>query len=445
VRGEPGEVRPQTHALDALIREALAGLGRRSGAPRTDALLFLGNPHHAFPALVVQDPVLEPVDKLVWMVIYTHGRASAVSTPFPHYRDIARLANIASTSTIARAIAILRATRWLSLCARGRDAGGRFSGNVYALHDEPLPFADALHLDPGYVAFLHEAGTHNHARVRQVVSTIAGALNEALREGLQNLSSGERISRRLDARSGIERASDAGYFDLGAESVSALRRTPPNAVPGDHPPATNAHQHQNSKLVQHQNSKSVANQISNAVAVLSDSFLYRDVNHGYLSTDSTTTTTTPSNEGPPKFVASPSENAVDSTTPIFPRRLSEDQRAVAMRHLGTVPPALHQALLDELAGRLHAEQQGARPVHDVLRYFARMCIAAREGTFVPNLGLRIARERARERERERNERERAEHAVDPVDRAASERAERARAELKKLLGIPSPREPNSAG
>ena len=145
---DEADIRPETYALDALIRETIAR-GRRGGStPAADALLFLGNWHHAFPALVVEDPVLEPVDKLVWMVVYRSAHGTGSKAVFPSYADIARRANVSSSSTVSRAIAILRATRWLSLCARSRDANGRFAGNVYALHDEPLPLADALHLDP---------------------------------------------------------------------------------------------------------------------------------------------------------------------------------------------------------------------------------------------------------------------------------------------------------
>ena len=40
-------------------------------------MLFMGNWHQAVPAMVIQDPVLEPVDKLVWMVIMLYARACA--------------------------------------------------------------------------------------------------------------------------------------------------------------------------------------------------------------------------------------------------------------------------------------------------------------------------------------------------------------------------------
>jgi hypothetical protein len=94
------------------------------------------------------------------------------NTAFPGYGAIGRIANVASRSTIARAIAILRATRWLTLCRRVRTPSGRFCANVYALHDEPLPLADACHLDADYRVFLRQAAEHTHRRVRAVAQGV---------------------------------------------------------------------------------------------------------------------------------------------------------------------------------------------------------------------------------------------------------------------------------
>ena len=216
------DIRPETYALDALIRETIKRA--RGGGSRSpgDALLFLGNAHHAFPALVVQDPVLEPVDKLVWMIIYQSARGTGHKAVFPSYADIARYANISSSSTVSRAIAILRATRWLSLCARSRDPKGRFAGNVYALHDEPLPLADALHLDPGYMAFLQEAANHHHARVRRVVAAVSESFDEDIRDGRDVLAPVNPIERRLEAVHAIHHGGDRRYFSFNAGVLASL-------------------------------------------------------------------------------------------------------------------------------------------------------------------------------------------------------------------------------
>ena len=174
--------RPETVALDALIKASVQRARESAGKTAPDTLLFMGNWHQAIPALVIQDPVLEPVDKLVWMVVMLHARETGGRTAFPSYQTLASKSNVSSTSTISRAIAILRLTRWLTLCATVRGTSGQFKGNVYVLHDELLPFVDALHLDPAYMQFLEQSVEHHHARVRAVAQGVLDSLDDDLPE-----------------------------------------------------------------------------------------------------------------------------------------------------------------------------------------------------------------------------------------------------------------------
>ena len=196
---------------------------RNSGRTHTDTMLFMGNRHQAFPTLVVQDPVLEPVDKLVWMVIMLQAQETGGSTAFPSYEYLAKKTNVSSTSTISRAIAILRATRWLTLCARLREASGRFRGNVYALHDEPLPLVDALHLDPDYMKFLQQSLAHHHARVRRVAKGVLDTIDEDIQEGLDICAQGHPLERRMQAAEAIQQDSPRRYFAFSAKVMTRLR------------------------------------------------------------------------------------------------------------------------------------------------------------------------------------------------------------------------------
>lgn len=387
-------IRPETSALDALIRETVSRR-RQDGTPSTaDALLFLGNGHYAVPALVVHDPVLEPVDKLIWMVIYQRGRGMGVTAVFPGYTEIARLANVASTATVARAIAILRATRWLSLCVRGRDAGGRFSGNVYALHDEPLPLADALHLDPDYMAFLQAARRHHHARVRRIAAALCASLDADIRAGKDVLAPVNLIERRLEALHAIHQGGGRRYFSFSAAILSSLANT--------------GAEHED--IDQDQNSKAVPRSS-------------KDINK-------TTTTTKTDSERAGRTSA-----ALGNL--IFPAHLEDNQRALAMRYLAQVPVEHRQAVLDELEGRLQAARHGAKPVYDALRYLHHLCAEASRGGFHPNLGLKVqgARERRR-REAERSREEAAAHERKRQARAPRPPGESPLAEMRKKLGLP---------
>lgn len=401
---DDSEIRPETYALDALIRETLAR-GRRSGGNAADALLFLGSRHHAFPVVVVHDPILEPVDKLVWMVICQAAQATGTRAVFPSYADIARLANVSSTSTVSRAIAILRATRWLSLCARNREANGRFGGNVYALHDEPLPLADALHLDPGYMAFLEEAAGHHHARVRRVVQAVSTSLDQDIRSGKDVLAPVNPMERRLEALHAIQRGGDRRYFSFNAEVIAGLANS---GVRRDE-----SNQDQNSKAVKRDPRKSKS--------VLRSSSKYKN-----------TTTTTPTDS------KDSAREAVSLELLIVPPRLKDNQRALAARYLGTIPVEHRQPVLDELAGRFLAEQHGAKPVYDELRYLHHLCVQVNCGGFVPNLGLKVQAERDRRRhEAERLREEAAERERERKERAERPPGENPIAEIRKLLGMPA--------
>ncbi|MFV0276201.1 MAG: STY4528 family pathogenicity island replication protein, partial [Parahaliea sp.] len=229
---EESLLRPETVALDALIKATVAGLvGEGEQAP-PEAMLFLGNWHQSIPSLVIQDPILEPVDKVVWMVIMSHARETGSRTAFPDYDTIASHTNIASTSTVARAIAILRLTRWLTLCARARQKSGRFTGNIYVLHDEPLPLRDALHLDAAYMAFVQQSEQHHHGRVRAVAQSVLASLDESIRTQECPLASESPIERRISAASVVRNAGQTGqkpgatgrYFAFSGAAVNRLKR-----------------------------------------------------------------------------------------------------------------------------------------------------------------------------------------------------------------------------
>ena len=114
---EEPSVRPETHALDALIKATIQRAKANSDSASPDTMLFMGNWYQAIPSLVIQDPVLEPVDKLVWMVIMLHARETGGRTAFPSYDKLASKTNVSSTSTIS----CLKTTnsRWSSNMSKG--------------------------------------------------------------------------------------------------------------------------------------------------------------------------------------------------------------------------------------------------------------------------------------------------------------------------------------
>ena len=316
---EADALRPETVALDALIKATVAKVRAQSDPSLPDAMLFMGNWHQAVPAMVIQDPVLEPVDKLVWMVIMLHARETGGRTAFPDYDTIAAKTNVSSTSTVSRAIAILRLTRWLTLCARVRQKSGRFTGNVYSLHDEPLPLVDALYLDESYMAFVTQSQDHHHARVRRVAQAVLESLDKDIQEGESLGRKESTIERRLQAAQQLSDSSgnhsrSGRYFTFHAATIGKLKNSSEASA--------------SAQSVQDQNSK----------AEEKEHYSSRCSSH-YKKTTTTTTTQNTNHEEKTFSESNPSVPSATERALIYPPRLSENQKHLADRTVRRVTPS----------------------------------------------------------------------------------------------------------
>jgi hypothetical protein len=109
----------------------------------------------------------------------------------------------ASHETVARALTLLRLTRWLSLVRRRRDPKtGRLQGNLYVLHDEPLTPFEAMQLDPDYLSLVSQALTHASKALQRVgVHTLKEIAEDPLLDGRTLPTRLQVLSHRL-ARDG---------------------------------------------------------------------------------------------------------------------------------------------------------------------------------------------------------------------------------------------------
>ena len=162
-------------ALSALFDDALQNLAKGQGtAPAADGFLYSGNRHESVPRALFLDRRLTPLERNAWQVFRLQLNDDGV-TAFPTYDQLRPyLASMpcgaqASHETVARALTLLRLTRWLSLVRRRRDPKtGRILGNLYVLHDEPLTPFEAMQLDPDYLGLVSQALTHA-AKAVQIV------------------------------------------------------------------------------------------------------------------------------------------------------------------------------------------------------------------------------------------------------------------------------------
>ncbi len=369
-------IRPETRSLlafvEASLEQQLANGRETSKDPH--ALLFLGNWHEAFPVLVFQDPVLESVDRNTWAVlkISTHGHKAVA---FPSYEQLCRTGNIGSRATLARSLAILRLTRWITLHRRVRDAKGRWRGNVYILHDEPLPLADTLHLDPEYMGFLREATTHRHRRVQTVAREVLLTIEADIGAGRDVTAPEPALERRAAAvqaldefRTGNTAEGTRRYFSLTKESLFRLylaRRQGVSNAPASSTPAPVQNLHAPSTSQGNPSPRSDTEPGLQPIENHSSSNFELPCSSSYINTTTTTTT----------------DGADAELTLAFPEALSSNERQLASLYLRRVPEARRQAVLDALAHRLKAIARGAPPlVYGAIPYLKALCERARNGT-----------------------------------------------------------------
>ena len=365
------KIRPETHALDAFIQatvERLLSADTRNTV-LGDGLLFLGNWHDAMPRLIFQDPVLQPVDTRIWGVIKI-AAAGTGPTAFPTYKQIAKTANVGSEATVARSMAILRAARWLSLCHRVRDAQGRFRGNIYALHDEPLPLADALYLDQAYVQFLEQAQSHAHPQVRKIAAAVLGTIEEDLREGDGGIENVNPMYRRQEAIRTLQ-GEATRYFGFSSRQLQNLKSVPePTPL-------------QKMKCGPPQNLKSDCSSSCS-----------------YINKKTTTTTTAEVEQTD----ACTREAESGQEVLAFPASLTPNEHRLASMCLRNAPGAMHQDILDEMAGRLLSAKRKNESIDNPVGYLAQLCKAARQGSFIlTSLGLKAREQRHREAHLKRQE------------------------------------------
>ena len=367
--------------------------------PEPEGLVFSGHWRDAIPRALIYDPVLDAVAVRVYMYLFTQITPSD-RAPFPSYEKISRHLHV-SRPTVIRAMHLLRATRWVTQAGEVRGSDGRFLTNIYLIHDEPLPVADAVRLDPSYLDYL--AGLEGHAipRVRMTATAILSAICEqASHHNLpeEPVVIEDRLERRFlghwvaDFPACSPRQIDALHQSLGFDDPDDgeteefqggvkkfdpvllgeknLDSAPENQVKNLNPAG------ENEELQEH----------GTELNFLSDpnsSSSFKDINK--------TTTTLPPRAREKNSAASPLS---------FSRHLNDSERMLAAVMLAEFPADLQQELLDELAGQIETKASSERPIRNAIQYLSWMCNQLRHDK-LPFTSAGSKFRRARETERAR--------------------------------------------
>lgn len=304
---------------------------RQPHAALTD-FIYSGQRHDCVPRALLLDTRLTPLERNAWQVIHLLTLDQSLGRTC--YDDLQRyLSNApgqqASRETVARALSLLRLTRWLTLVPRGRDArSGRLLGALYVLHEEPLTPAEAEDLDPSYPELLARSLGHGARAIRLAAAQV-----------LKEISEDPRLDRthwptRLELLA--ERARDAAH-DHSSRRESEPGLTDPVRIRAN--PGTDAEPGLQSPVRNRARPGSESEPSG-------DSGTRRPVRQPNPDRTVRTYTSSCISTVPPARDASPAEPDWPQALPLSP-----SDRQLAAQALSSLPPELRQAVLAEAAAR----------------------------------------------------------------------------------------------
>ncbi|WP_054889919.1 STY4528 family pathogenicity island replication protein [Pseudomonas sp. NBRC 111129] len=184
--------------LEAHVQKKRAEDTAPTTAPATpySGIIFSGNPHETVPRKLLLDNRLTPLERNCWQVFRLLVNEDGI-TAFPTYDQLRPYLGMnpgkhASRETVAKALTVLRLTRWLSLGRTVRnEINGQVQGNVYLLHDEPVTPAEALEFDKDYMTLLMQSMEHQNKAIKDIAAI-------TWREFTSDLDVGRRLPSRID-------------------------------------------------------------------------------------------------------------------------------------------------------------------------------------------------------------------------------------------------------
>jgi len=363
----------QVHSLAEQIKQSVRLLQEQhpdESNNSSDALLFVGNWQDAIPRAIWTDPILEAIDVRVWGFIrsFTVSQCAAV---FPSYQLIASQLNIARP-TVSRAIQILRACRWLTLCSSARDQHGQFRGNIYALHDEPITLHDGMHLDPHYLRFVQKLESHHHRRVKRIATAVLATIKERIGHGEDPLKEMGTVSR-------FNANAHGDSFAVSKHRVQYLNPGEPNQVQN-----LNLDQNDRVQILNSANQNEEYQALNIQVQKLNSVPCSSRCSSSFINKSTTT-------------FSDDSARAKALDDLVFPTMLSRDECELAFIYLQSVAENDRQALLDELAAQIRSKTSTANPIRNPIGYLSWMCEQLESGKR-PLTSLGVKNRQLRERQ-----------------------------------------------
>lgn len=341
--------------------EQSPGLSSGNNGDGMGSLIYLGNHHDAVPRDLILDPVLESGEIHTWMLMKVHVDNPLLATRIPAQETL--MAQLkCSRPIISRHIQVLRALRWLTLCAEVRGDDGQFRGVVYAQHDQPLSLADTLYLDPGYIEFLEQPTKSDSLRRLQNVKHGVLAHTDYLVFMGQCLDQSPTYLEQFNARL----KGQTSNFPLDTHLACPAEGVNPGSV---------ANLYGNRASLFNADIEVTENHVNNIDVVkvedndhvknfnMVDSGQDSHVNNFDMATRSSGSSLNKTTTTPPT-----PQDGLD-----FPKAIRKSPRliAYALKKINSLPKDQQQFALDYLADRIRAGETGAeKPVGNPIQYLA---------------------------------------------------------------------------
>lgn len=163
-------------AARGMIEASKMHPGRSNEHQDHTAILFTGNIHHNVPHALLFSTDIGPTEKTIWQLMRALITNNQLASSAPRRIDIAA-AVPCTEPTVTKSRYALRVNRWLTFCDRVRN-GGRVVGDIYMLHEEPLPLYETIIIDPSYDLFLREVVDSTKRHSKQTVALAQASLDE---------------------------------------------------------------------------------------------------------------------------------------------------------------------------------------------------------------------------------------------------------------------------
>lgn len=361
-----------------------------------DSLLYIGQWQDAIPRAIWCDRNLEAIDVRCWGLIRTQAMTGSAVILSLHRLLQSQLG--VSKPTVSKVLYVLRLTRWISLCSELRNEAGQFKGHIYAIHDSPLAFTDAIYLDPHYLRFVEQQCRHQHAQIRRLSQDLWQSINNSI-------------------------ASQSGFFDEDEEqgivnyffrqvngqgrthSFTPLHRVNLFNLAEDPDTKLNPAQKNQVKKVNPAESDRVKyiDPVSNQVEIMEKQELGDEVNYfdrrPHITTTSSgsslnkTTTTTDSAIQTESLSADPCDRLA------YPPDFNASERELAKLYLNQLAPEFRQAILDETAAQIQAKRTSSKPIRNPVAYLGWLCQEQAKGKPVlTSLNIRYRNNRERQQQ-----------------------------------------------